>query len=224
MPSILLPRRFYNQPQCAVQVDWEHPLLKGCGYVFDGRNSYTRDGEVVSGTINGVCEYGVYGTSGGVHAKPVHGKYYKALAGRMRLKVAADLTNYDAFAKEGYYASNTDNELFQVGNWVTSGTHGLNYRYDSPDLAASTWPETFPRADTFTLLGDYTAATIKYYRSGVLYKSGARKGSAVPAYDSRAEVEFSHCVYGFAYGSDSPIEIDWDALHRNPWQVFRVSE
>ena len=43
------------------------------------------------------------------------GKYYKTLAGRMRLKVAADLTNYDAFAKEGYYASNTDKAAFQVG-------------------------------------------------------------------------------------------------------------
>ena len=78
--------------------------------------------------------------------------------------------------------------VFQSGNWATLLAHGLNYRYDSPDSGRPTWPEMLQGSTHLPCWVIDTAATIKYYRSGVLYKSGARKGSAVPAHDSRAEV------------------------------------
>jgi hypothetical protein len=40
MSCLLLPRRFYNQPQGAVRVDWGNPLAQGLVSVFLPGNNY----------------------------------------------------------------------------------------------------------------------------------------------------------------------------------------
>lgn len=74
MSALILPRRFYSQPQEAVQIDWDNPLTRDLEFAYDGaqkldlaRNLFPSAAHYENGVADIVTEHGLATTIAGPH-------------------------------------------------------------------------------------------------------------------------------------------------------------
>ena len=218
MSSLLLPRRFYNQPQGSVEIDWGNPVTAGLVSCFIPATSGFYD--VISAyLVNAQC-FGNYATEAGMAIGKFDSSTVPGLPGYFQRSV---------FSRVFVASSGGTNTMLSESG---TGTNNARLQLTSTSIALD-------RAASVNYVNCTTPSGI----FGACVVSGSSRQTIHTNGQLRAErtgsTSYTHSGTGYLLRTTSGqlpnvlLHAEYDrglsdmeaaSLSANPWQIFKVSE
>lgn len=233
MTALVLPARFYRQPQQAVPIDWANPLISWADDIFVplGQNfvRFSRSNSVLTGTQSGTT-VGVKATDQGV------GVLFNA-NGVQFAKSAAYATTAVTVLAVCTPLSNTGGEQYITGVWDYFA-NGFALR-----LNAGNWSCRLDNGSLTDLNGGsfavgrggaismaWDGATLSLMEPNGALSSAAISGTAanpaasftIGGLKNTASYPFTGAIHLVIAGRRAANQAQRQALHSNPWQLFKA--
>jgi hypothetical protein len=246
MSNLLLPRRFYNQPQGAVAIDWSHPLLNQCiALQVFAPNLWNPTLELkgVVGTIAASGAQYITDPEGAGLFLPQNGYWQMSptwnrsaitnqLTSALVYKFISDANSASQFVLGDTLANGAGGVTYNWGHYFANTTNSHTFYIHNGTTGVNTPLVPYVAGRVHKLVGTYNGSTVASYFDG-LKNTAAQTGNvqalsadfalAANGWSNIAPqvsgVYYLHCLLNRCWSDSEAL-----SFTHNPWQIFKVSE